>query len=108
MDFNFSGEWGKLPYNLSLVVYRICQEALTNIVRHSGVKKASVNLRKDIKKIYLQIEDKGAGFRLGTNKRDASGLVGMRERARMVGGTLDIDSAPGKGTRIKAEIPLKK
>jgi PAS domain S-box-containing protein len=108
VDFTFSGDWDKLPYNLSLVIYRICQEALTNIVRYSGVKKASIRLQKSTKKLSLQIEDKGAGFRLGTNKRDAAGLIGMRERARMVGGTLEIDSAPGEGTRITALIPFKK
>ena len=108
VDFKFSGDWDELPYNLSLVVYRICQEALTNIARYSGVKKASIHLRKGTKKISLQIEDKGIGFDLGFYKRDASGLIGMRERARMVGGTLKVESAPGKGTRIEAEIPLKK
>jgi PAS domain S-box-containing protein len=107
VEFQPQGSWVKIPYALSLVIYRICQEALTNIARYSGVKESRIILKKNSKVITLIIEDKGSGFTPGLYRKDASGLVGMRERARMVGGVLKLETAPGKGTKLSVEIPLK-
>jgi PAS domain S-box-containing protein len=107
IDFNFSGDWDGLPYDLSLAIYRVCQEALTNIARYAGVNEASIRLRKDTNILVVQIEDKGVGFNPEIYKRDTSGLIGMRERTRILGGAFQIESTPGKGTRIRVEIPIK-
>ena len=107
VDFKFSGVQDILPYDLSLAIYRICQEALTNIARHAGVSEAAVRLWKDLDTLYLRIEDKGNGFKPDSIKKDSSGLISMRERARMLGGNLEIESISGQGTQIVAELPLK-
>jgi PAS domain S-box-containing protein len=107
VDASFTGNWDKLDYDLSLVIYRICQEALTNIARYAEVSEASVRLQKDTNMIILQIEDEGTGFDVTYTRKDSAGLIGMRERTRMLGGVLEIESAPGQGTRIHVEIPLK-
>lgn len=92
----------------SLAVYRIVQEALTNAARHAHPETIEVRSTSDGGNLYITISDDGIGFqdphpRLGRG----FGLFGMRERVRRVGGRLKIESAPGKGTKIIATIPLK-
>lgn len=94
------------------VLYRIAQEALTNIARHSGATKVSLTIKKYPDTFCLTIADNGKSFqtkkvlRSKSNKR--LGLLGMRERIEMVGGRFNVGSEPGKGTTISAEIPTKR
>ena len=97
----------RLPPEVETAAYRIAQEALTNIARHADAKQASVVLRGEAERLELVVEDAGRGFepRRASSAR-GSGLTGMRERALLLGGRLEVDSKPGAGTRVRAELPL--
>jgi PAS domain S-box-containing protein len=88
--------------------YRVVQEALTNVARHAGVEGVTVRLWMEENKLNLQIEDPGRGFDpdLVMNVVRSSGLFGMSERIALVGGRMTIESAPGSGTTIGAELPV--
>jgi PAS domain S-box-containing protein len=88
--------------------YRVVQEALTNVARHAGVAGVTVRLWMEENKLNLQIEDPGRGFDpdLVMNVVRSSGLFGMSERIALVGGRMTIESAPGSGTTIGAELPV--
>lgn len=88
--------------------YRIIQEALTNIARHAGVLEARVTLWVDQGVLGLQVEDRGVGFdpEAMLAAGSSSGLASMRERARLLGGKLTIESAPESGTRVMADLPI--
>jgi signal transduction histidine kinase len=92
------------------VFYRVAQEALTNVARHAHASLVEVNFEKLPKAICLKIKDNGKSFqaqRVMHSKRNTRlGLIGMRERLEMVGGSLGVESAPGKGTTVRAQIPL--
>jgi signal transduction histidine kinase len=92
------------------VLYRVAQEALTNIARHAQASHAEVKIQKQNGAIAMKIKDNGKGFPqervLHAKKRKRLGLLGMRERLEMVGGNFTVTSAPGKGTTIVAQIPL--
>lgn len=92
------------------VLFRVTQEALTNVVRHAKAKNASVRINKSNGKVHLVISDNGKSFRVGriltSNTNNRLGLLGMRERIEMLGGTFSIQSKPGEGTSVLAEIPL--
>lgn len=90
-------------------VYRLVQEALTNIARHAKVETANVRILVREKYLELSVEDQGAGFDVQTafERRDALGLNGMRERVRLLDGDLEVNSTPGEGTRIFFRLPLK-
>jgi two-component system sensor histidine kinase DegS len=92
---------------MEITGFRIVQEALTNVARHSGAKEALVNITTDQKFLKLRIEDSGVGFRRTTSvKAGSAGLIGMKERALLIGGHFSFESAPGAGTRILVELPL--
>ncbi len=98
----------RLPAPVETAVYRIVQEALTNIARHAGAKTASVLIERRDDRLRAVIEDDGCGFdptEAGRNQRQL-GLYGMRERAELLGGTLEIETAPGGGTSLFIHIPL--
>ena len=94
--------------DVNLCLFRIAQEALQNIVKHSGAREARVTLTGREQQIRLSIEDSGIGFN-STNPRrtETLGLVSMRERVRLVDGQISIQSAPSKGTRIDVQVPYK-
>ncbi|WP_114811146.1 MASE4 domain-containing protein [Paraburkholderia kururiensis] len=93
------------PY--ATAVFRIVQESLTNIARHAQASHAEVDLRHRDGTLALTIRDDGAGFDSASARKPGSfGLVGLRERAYLVGGTLRIETSPGKGTRIEVQLPL--
>lgn len=95
-----------LEEQIATTLFRIVQESLTNVARHSGASRATINLRELENKIFLIIQDNGRGLPSGQDSnRKTYGLLGMRERVRMMGGTLDIFNEPGAGVRIEACIP---
>jgi signal transduction histidine kinase len=97
-----------LPKEASLALFRVLQEALQNAVKHSRAKDFKVELRGTPDEIHLTVSDSGAGF----DQREALGsrglgLVSMRERLQLVNGTMVIESEPGRGTTIRARVPIK-
>jgi signal transduction histidine kinase len=100
-----------LPDSVKTCVYRVVQEALHNCEKHSGASKVCVSVRQFSGVLVAEVEDDGRGFRAGRERvspRDAGlGLLGMRERASIAGGSLTVDSAPGAGARIALRIPLE-
>jgi signal transduction histidine kinase len=109
VDFRQMGVDARFRPELETAAYRITQEALTNVARHAGVGEAVVNLWLDGDALMVRIEDRGKGFDvLAARKRaGAGGLVGMQERAMLLGGQFEITSARGKGTRVLARLPLQ-
>lgn len=100
-----------LPVKIAL--YRITQEALANVHRHAGVNKAEVCLRWREGYLELEVRDRGRGFnppplsgRHATERSEHIGLRGMRERAALVNGELQVHSRPGEGTHVRVEVPL--
>jgi PAS domain S-box-containing protein len=88
-------------------VYRMLQEALTNVARHARARRVSVRLMRDETTVELWVRDDGVGFEPGANHRGL-GLQGMRERAALLGGAVQIESRPGKGTEITARFPVRR
>ncbi|MBN1448937.1 MAG: hypothetical protein JXA28_13490 [Bacteroidetes bacterium] len=88
-------------------LYRIVQEAMNNILKHAGAQRVEVQLRREDNRLHLLIRDDGAGFDQTAREGTGLGLRGMQERTYMLGGTLHIESAPGKGTTLRAEFLLK-
>jgi len=87
-------------------LFRICQEALTNVARHAQARRVEVTLQAQGQNVTLQIKDDGRGIEEEKLKKKGSlGLVGMRERARQVGGELEIESAPGAGATVTVRLP---
>ncbi len=96
-----------IPEDVALCLYRIVQEALRNVVRHSGAGDARVELTGGRDAIRLQVSDPGVGFEPDSVKsNEGLGLVSMRERLRLVGGEFSIQSQPSRGTRIDIGVPL--
>ena len=95
---------------IETAAYRITQEALTNVARYAETQEAALRLWTDETTLHLQVEDRGCGFDLfaASNAGRSSGLAGMRERAQLLGGRVHIESAPGAGTTVLAEFPLRK
>ncbi|MGE5359286.1 MAG: PAS domain S-box protein [Bacteroidales bacterium] len=96
-----------LPRTIAICLYRVAQEALQNVVKHSGASSALVELTTDGGELRLAICDDGGGFDgAAAERRDSLGLANMRERVRMIAGRLTIDTAPGRGTRIEVQAPF--
>lgn len=95
-----------LPVRIEVGLYRIAQEALTNVARHAEARRVTLRLSVTPELIRLVVEDDGRGFEADTAGPERHGLVGMSERARLLGGSLSVASSPGQGTRIEAAIPL--
>jgi len=97
----------KLPHTLEPDLYRIAMEALNNLVRYAQAKKVTVDIQLVNNWIFLEINDNGVGFDLNhARTAGCMGLQNMEQRARQLGGRLEIDSTPGVGTRIRAEVPI--
>ncbi len=97
---------------METTLYRIVQEALANVARHAGARRVSLILERRLDQVSPIVEDDGRGFDVEATAANAPGakrplgLLGMQERAALVGGTLTIESAPGGGTAVFARIPL--
>jgi PAS domain S-box-containing protein len=97
----------QIPNEVTLCLFRIVQEALRNVVKHSGASQAKVELSGHADRIDLRISDSGAGFAPGNGKAATGlGLISMGERLRHVKGHLSIESQPSRGTRIRASVPV--
>ena len=95
-----------LPEDLSLCLFRIVQEALHNAIKYSKGRQVTVDLRAGQSGLRLTIVDDGVGFDVNTTWRKGLGLISMRERLEAVGGSLEIHSKPGAGTRLEVAVPL--
>jgi signal transduction histidine kinase len=110
VGFKHSGlEGPRLEPAIETAAYRIIQEGLTNVARHGRVNRVEVDIRTDEKVLVIKIKDQGVGFDPDSLAPSCTGgLSGMRERAFMLGGRLNIESASGTGTVLIAELPLRK
>ena len=109
LDVRFESGLGdeRLPPEAETVLFRIAQEALTNIVKHARAHSASIVLARKPNAAVVVVEDDGAGFDPESTREGGVGLVGMRERVALVGGRLQVESSPGAGTSVVAEVPLQ-
>src|SRR5262249_28128547 len=109
VSFHHDGIDGRLPRAAETAIFRIAQEALTNVARHASAAEAVRRLQADPTTLSLEVEDNGCGFDVErAGARLTAGLSGMRDRARWLGGQLAIDTAPGRGTRVRADLPIPK
>ncbi len=106
VDFHSALGDRRLPSEVETTLYRVVQESLTNIVKHANAHNISVSLARRATTVAAVIEDDGAGFDPRAVHEDGVGLLGMRERLSFVDGRLEIESRPGAGTTIVAEVPL--
>jgi two-component system sensor histidine kinase UhpB len=105
------GELPRLPADADLVLFRVAQESLTNVVRHAGARRAEVTLERARDHLELRVADDGVGIRDeagGGIGNGAGGIRGMRERALLVGGQLDVEASPAGGTEVRLRIPLER
>ena len=109
VDLHVSGtRQPRLPEATEVALYRIAQEALTNTGKHAAAKSVSVLVHRDQATVRLVIEDDGQGFDVTDALSERQlGLVGMRERANLVGGSMTVESSPGRGTTIGVNVPLR-
>lgn len=98
-------ELPSLPDTIRVSLYRFLQESLTNVAKHAQARQVQVTLRHDGHTIRLQVSDDGKGFDIPTRTESGIGLLSMQERFSLLGGWIDIVSAPGEGTRIQAIVP---
>jgi signal transduction histidine kinase len=99
------GERVTLPPGVDLAAYRIVQEGLTNTIKHARAAHATVGVRYSSGALELLVEDDGRGA-LSTSNGAGHGLIGMRERVALYGGTLETGARPGGGFRVAARLPL--
>jgi LPXTG-motif cell wall-anchored protein len=106
VDIESEGAAADLPAGVELSAYRIVQEALTNTLRHAGASRAAVRVRYDPAWVEVEVSDDGRGA-AGGEGDGGHGLIGMRERASMLGGTLEAGPLPEGGYRVRARLPLE-
>jgi signal transduction histidine kinase len=96
-----------LPPRVEVALYRVCQEALTNIASHARATRVTVRLVATPEAVQLTVRDDGHGFDPSSVADDRHGIVGMRERVEILGGSLEIESDTGEGTRVAVTVPLE-
>ena len=109
VQLSMAGELDKLDSTLALSIYRVVQEALTNCVRHAGASHFYIDLTRDAGprgSVLLEMRDDGQGCGAGVSTPGGSGIAGMRERVTLLGGHLELLSAPGEGVTIRVDIPV--
>jgi two-component system NarL family sensor kinase len=106
LDVTWEGDVRDLPPAVEVGLYRITREALANVARHASATRVTVRLRREAGRIRMRVADNGTGFDSASVPAGRFGLVGMSERARLLGGSLHVESAPGEGTAIAVEVPL--
>lgn len=110
VEINANGEIEPLPSPLNSTLFRIAQEVINNIVRHSQAETVEINISRKGENILLEVKDDGQGFDLGSVRAEALqqqhlGLLGIQERAELVGGNTELSSRPGQGTQILVRVP---
>lgn len=105
VDRDLYGRFDGLSGEQELVLYRVAQEALANAARHADASRVSLRLAERRSELTLEVLDDGRG--VATTSGDGVGIKGMRERARLVGGSFEIGPNPGSGTRVKLVVPLE-
>ena len=109
--FAAAADFEDLNSEQKTVVFRVTQESLTNVAKHAHARRVVVSLRRLADRLRLQIQDDGKSFlvdrQLCVNGKKRLGLLGMQERVRLVNGRFAIESAPGRGTTVRVEIPFK-
>ncbi|TCS84566.1 PAS domain-containing sensor histidine kinase [Tepidibacillus fermentans] len=110
VNFEYSGDKDRLPASVETALYRISQEALTNVAKYADCDRVDLTMCKKMNEVILKVTDYGKGFSVDDLRRHDKGvgLYGMEERASMLGGTFRITSQLGKGTEIEVHIPLQK
>jgi signal transduction histidine kinase len=109
VEIQITGAHPNLPEDVEQNVLRIAQEAVTNALKHAGAKNVWIDLHLDPRTLQLVVRDDGRGFELSgvfVLVGGHFGLLGMRERAERLGGTLEVSSEPGTGTEVRASVPL--
>ena len=110
LEFHLDGTPCRFSPEVEIGVYRIIQEALNNALKHSDAASVEINTRFLNGMLQIRVSDDGKGFSLEEASSiygKKAGLIGMRERARSLGGTLSVSSVPGRGTLVAAEIPCR-
>jgi signal transduction histidine kinase len=106
IEFHYTHQSRRLPGALALCVYRLVQEGLRNVLRHSGARQALVEIAERSDELEIRIADSGIGFALSSLGVESFGLLSMQERVHQFGGRLVVHTAPGTGTRIGIRIPI--
>ena len=111
VDVDLAPAGGEQPVRLSpeleATIYRLVQEAMNNAIKHAGPTRISVTVSRDDSCVEVTVADDGAGFEPRSAER-SFGLIGMEERATLSGGSLEVESEPGRGTQVRAELPLSR
>ena len=108
INVDIQGDADSVPDEVRTCVYRIVQEALTNVVRHADARRISVVVKREGERIRVQIEDDGKGFDpTRTRRAPGIGLIGLKERVAELSGVTDIQSVPGKGTQVFVDLPVR-
>ncbi|MDP2952073.1 MAG: sensor histidine kinase, partial [Chloroflexota bacterium] len=110
-SFETSGDEQRLPSQMETALFRVVQEAITNIAKHAEADNVVISLEFNHSTISIEVEDDGRGFDIASLSRAADksgglGLMGMKERIGLLDGTLTIDSEPSRGTRLSIKVPL--
>jgi len=107
IEVKVQSSWpGRLPDETETCLFRIAQEALTNIARHSGAKRATIALESGGESIRLTVQDDGHGLDPSAVNGRGLGLTGIRARARSAGGEAQVRSRPGEGVAIEVRVPI--
>ena len=111
LHWDATGLRRRLPPEMETALFRIVQEAVNNVIRHAEAETVMIQLREEDARVIAEVEDDGIGFDIARVTRQRAGeaglgLLGMRERASLFGGTMEAESAPGEGTRLHIEIPF--
>lgn len=105
-DFVLNGRRQRVQPEIETIVYRIAQEALTNVTKHAQASRVTVQIGFDDHALHLEVRDDGRGFDTANGRRQVWGLLGMQERVALVGGTCVVQSQPGQGTAVQVTIPI--
>jgi two-component system sensor histidine kinase DegS len=107
VDFKTFGKECRPPSSMEVALFRLVQESLSNVIKHAKASETQIKLEFQAERIYLVIKDDGIGFDMKQKSREGFGILGMKERIKLLDGQMVFQSAPGQGTKILLVIPLK-